>query len=106
METAFYDRNPLRVEAVQVDEDNLYEVAKWCGGDVHTQPGSGSKYIKVDVLHPREPKHTRAIVSNWILKSDQGYKIYSDSAFRSGYTLVENQVGAALNQLQFVTPKE
>lgn len=101
METAFYDRNPLRVEAVQVTEENLREVAAWCGGKVRTNHKTKQLFIRVDVLHPREPKHTRALVGNWILKSEMGYKIYSDSAFQNGYTLVENQVGAALNQIEF-----
>jgi hypothetical protein len=88
METTLYDRNPLRVEAVQVTEENLYEVAQWCGGDVNTNPQTGQKFIKVDVLHPHDAKHTRANVTNWILRSLQGYKIYSDTAFKNGYTEV------------------
>lgn len=89
METALYNRNPLQVEAVQVTEENLYEVAQWCGGDVNTNAQTGLKYIKVDVLHPHDAKHTRANVMNWILKSEMGYKIYSDTAFKNGYTAEE-----------------
>jgi len=95
MMTQTYQRKPLTVEAVQITEENLYEVAKWCEGDVRTHNITGKKFIQVDVLHPKDPKQTRASVGNWILKSEQGFKIFSDSAFKSGWERIGN-VGEAL----------
>lgn len=83
MQTTIYSRKPLMVEAVQVTEENLYDVAKWCGGDVQTQ--GNKKIIFVKVLHPLHAKQSRASVTDWVLKSSQGYKIYADTAFRKGF---------------------
>jgi hypothetical protein len=85
MQTTTYNRKPLTVEAVQVTDENIYEVAKWCDGDVHTALGSGKKHIQVAVLHPLHKKQTRASVGDWVLKSDQGFKIYADTAFQKGF---------------------
>lgn len=97
MMTQTYQRKPLTVEAVQVTEANLYEVAKWCEGDVRTHNVTNKKFIQVDVLHPLNPKQTKATVGEWVLKSDQGYKIYSDAAFKKGWELV-GEVGRALQE--------
>lgn len=97
MQTNTYQRKPLTVEAVQVTEENLYEVAKWCEGDVRTHGATNKKFIQVDVLHPLNPKQTKAMIGEWVLKSDQGYKIYSDAAFKKGWELV-GAVGMALQE--------
>jgi hypothetical protein len=89
MQTTSYQRKPLKVEAVQVTEDNLYDVAKWCGGDVHTTLSSGKKYIEVAVLHPLHKKQTRASIGDWVLRSEQGFKIYADAAFQKGFEPAE-----------------
>ena len=83
METNTFIRKPLTVQAVQVTDDNLYDVAKWCGGDVHT--ANGKKHIQVNVLHPLHQKQSRAGVGDWVLKSAQGFKIYADTAFTKGF---------------------
>lgn len=83
IETFFYIRKPLVVEAVQVTEENLYEVAQWCGGDVKTL--QGERIIEVSVLHPSTKAQTIARPGMWVLRSDQGYKIFNDRAFTRGF---------------------
>jgi len=87
MQTVMYTRKPLTVEAVQVTDENLYEVAQWSGGDVNTNPHTGKKHIQVAVLHPLHQKQSRASVGDWVLKSSQGFKIYADTAFQKGFEL-------------------
>lgn len=97
MQTQTYNRKPLTVEAVQVTDENLYDVAKWCGGEVRSHATPGKKFILVDVLHPLNSKQTKASPGDWVLKSDQGYKIYANSAFLKGFDLEvveDNYVGA------------
>jgi len=103
MDVQKYARNPLTVEAVQVTEENVYEVAKWCGGDVvsHkmlipdavTGRPTEQKRIVLDTLRPLYKKHTEAIPGDWILKSDHGFKIYADVAFTKGFTKIEEPTG-------------
>lgn len=94
MQTTMYERKPLVVEAVRVTAENLYEVAQWCGGEIHKALPSDQKFIEVAVLHPLHKKQTRANVGDWVLKSDQGFKIYADTAFQKGFHIAGTLYGA------------
>lgn len=97
MMTETYQRKPLTVEAVQVTEENLYDVAKWCGGDIRTDRETKKKFINVKVLHPKDPEHSKATPGKWVLKSEAGFTIFSDSAFKSSWIpVVDNETGEAL----------
>jgi len=104
MQTATYRRTPLTVEAVQVSAENIYEVAKWCNGDVHSINAGTKKFIQVNVIHPLAKKQTEANIGDWILKSNQGYKIYGDVAFNKGFEPVVTigdqnpEIAAALHE--------
>jgi hypothetical protein len=95
MDTQKYRRKPLEVDAVQVTEENFYDVAKWCEGNItSTRQGvdgsliASRKYIEISVVHPLNARQRRAFVGDWVLKSDQGFKIYSGAAFAKGFELV------------------
>jgi hypothetical protein len=83
METQTYDRKGFSVEAVQVTEDNIAEVAAWCGGEIREKPariGPGmAQYVKVPTVRPLNEKQTEAYVTDWVLKSPSGFKVYMDS---------------------------
>ena len=83
IETFFYIRKPLVVEAVQLTEKNLYEVAQWCEGDVKVV--DGERVIEVKVLHPNNKMQAIARPGSWILRSNQGFKIFNDKAFTRGF---------------------
>jgi len=109
-----YVRKSFSVEAIQVTEENMADVAEWCGGKVLTashQPDNGVSsrprmFIKVHVPNARSPRQTTAFVSDWILKSGQSFKIYTEKAFRSTFQdpytdqdlvcLVEQKVRSAM----------
>ena len=92
-----YTRKPFPVEAVQVTEENLNEVAKWCGGDIHTSTktlrnAAGEEtskikrpFIKVDVHRPLNDRQTKAFVGDWVLKSESGFKVYTLKAFDNSF---------------------
>lgn len=47
-----YRKKPVEIQAWQLTRDNVYEVAKWCGGRViqHTKPGDPTDmYIGLDI---------------------------------------------------------
>lgn len=91
MQTETYRRKVIAVEAIQVTDETLYEIAKWCGGDVRTDYETKEKFIKISVLHPLKPEHSKAYSGNWILKSAAGYKIFNDKAFLSSWEKVEKE---------------
>lgn len=87
METETYTRKPIHVEAVQVTEENLYEVAAWCDGEVIINQTSrtGERYIKVKVNNPLNVRQTKAFVGDWVLKSKHGFKCYTPKAFEKAF---------------------
>ena len=90
-----YDRAPFPVEAVEVTDANMAEVAAWCGGEIMTEtravPGSSDEvwdvdYIKVAVQRPYNEGQTKAYVGKFITVSETGgYKIYTPTAFASQF---------------------
>ena len=97
IESVQYVRKPLFVQAVQVTAENFEDAAKWCLGEIRTKSnlpeGSdlndpSNRYIHVRVLNAKNPRQTRAFVSDWILYNDRGYKVYNDKAFKDQFEKV------------------
>lgn len=90
--TKKFCRKPFYVDGIQVTEENINDVAAWCGGEVLEQEpkkGDPKKYIKVDVRRPLHHRQTMAFVNDWILKAGTGFKVYTESAFDSNFDPVE-----------------
>ena len=83
MSTEFYVRKPLVVEAAQVLDDNVYDLAKWCGGEVKII--DGRRCIEVNILHHINQSMTIAKPGMWILRSTRGFKVYGDKPFQHGF---------------------
>lgn len=87
--TSIYMRRPFEVDAVQVTEENMEAVAKWCQGDVRLErdkkTGEDVRYIKVRVFKPANERQTKAYVGHWVLYAGTGYKTYHDSAFHKNF---------------------
>lgn len=84
-----YISKPTTVEAIQITKDNMAEVADWCAGEVRThkdEHGKIEKYVKVKVWRAQSEKLSQGFIGNWVLKRGTGYKVYTDKAFKSGYT--------------------
>lgn len=80
-----YARKPFYVDAVQVTDKNLDDVAKWCSGDVRTmknpKTNKNERYVKVRVHSPLTPSQSQAFVGDWVLYAATGYKVYTTNAF-------------------------
>lgn len=81
-----YSRKPFFVDAVQVTSTNMKEVAEWCDGTIITT--SKDKYIKVKVKRPTNHRQTTALVGDWILVSEYGYKVFSPRNFEMKFSKV------------------
>jgi hypothetical protein len=92
VETTSYTRRPFNVEAVQVTETNMGEVAKWCLGNIREEDVNGvpTKYIHVRVLRALNTRQTQAFVGDWILYAGCSYKCYKNSAFHAAFTCTED----------------
>jgi hypothetical protein len=81
------------VDAIQVTEENIDEVAEWCNGDVRfTDKGKNDKkkYVKVRVLRPLNEKQSMAFVGDYILYAGTGYKVYTHRAFVESFEPAED----------------
>lgn len=87
MQINTYVRKPFTVEGVQVTDENFEEVADWCGGDIRTitTMNDTTRYIKVRVRRPVNDRQTKAHVGDWVLLSENNFKIYSDNAFHKTF---------------------
>lgn len=89
LQTTVYIRRPFLVDAVLVDEENMEEVAAWCGGEL-LQDGRG-KYIKVTVPRALNDYQTQARIGHWVLSHDGGsFKVYTEKAFKATFALLTN----------------
>lgn len=83
-----YARKPFYIDAVQVTEDNISDVAKWASADVRTDNDTAAKkYIKVRVLRPLKERQTKAYVGDWVLYAGTGFKVYTTTAFASNFEI-------------------
>lgn len=94
MEPQKYIRKPLYVEAVRVTDANMSQVAKWCEGTIVSEVGTRGtleRFIKVEVRNALDEYRTRAYSGRWVLKTDTGYKVYTNNAFHSSFDLVQGE---------------
>lgn len=90
---AKYVRKPFAVEAVEVTDANIEDVAQWCGGEIRIsdgRPGKNGptgqqKFIKVQVKRPLNDRQTRAYPGDWILSAGTGFKVYTAKAFSGSF---------------------
>jgi hypothetical protein len=86
LETKKYVRKPFQIDAVQVTEDNMAEVAKWVQGDIRTD-ADNKKYIKVRVHRPMNNRQTQAYAGDHVLYAGTGFKVYTPKAFKDSFEL-------------------
>lgn len=93
VQTEKFIRKVRPVEAVKVTEDNLSEVAGWCGGLVvpaGTIGNSKETYIHVPVRNPRRDSDSQAFIGMWIVKEDfRNCRVVTNKQFRNSYDPLE-----------------
>lgn len=98
VQTQEFRRKSFNVQAVQVQPDNMKDVAKWCGGQImddgEKEGHLSREYIKVRVAYPINERQTQAYLGDWVLKSGKSFKVYTNSAFEKSF---EKPVPAAVS---------
>lgn len=100
LDIAQFARKPFYVEAVQVSEENIQEVAAWVGGRIKrtNRKGEGLEpYVKVNVKRPLHDRQKQAFVGDWVLRYETlhgtrtavTYKVYTNEAFARNFIPVE-----------------
>jgi hypothetical protein len=84
-EPSKFTRTTFEIEAFQVTPENIFQVAKWCGGQILSTDAIKDRsnlYVKIQAPHQ---KNARAFVGYWITKSDTGFKVYTDEGFKKNF---------------------
>lgn len=92
MKIVKFARKPFVVEAVQVTEENMAEVAAWSGGEVKANKTPKNAYIKLEVYHAINKRQTQAFIGDWVLKMGKGFKVYLEPAMQKTFTPVDAEV--------------
>ena len=79
-----FTRKSFKVEAVQIDEDNIDEVARSIG---EVKEKDGKPYIVLD--RRIIPQVSRAYLGWWLTKLNDNLRCYSDKAFSSQFELTQ-----------------
>lgn len=85
-----YIRKPFQVQAEQVTNANMHQVALWCDGEVKglgEHDGRWGPFIEVKVVNPdpNKPRQAQAFVGDWVLKSEKGFKVYTNRSFEKSF---------------------
>lgn len=95
-------RKPFNVEAVQVTDDNMAEVAVWCKGKIETEPG-GRKFIAVPVRRPLDERQTRAYIRDYVVLGRdtnlKGFKVYIPNAMARHYDEIVEDMQSVLGRM-------
>lgn len=94
-----YIRKPFTVQSDRVTDKNIQQMAEWCGGEVKglgEHDGRWGPFIEVPVVNPdpKKPRQSQAFVGDWILQSEQGFKVYTDRAFLKNFDSAEDHTRA------------
>ena len=90
LNTKNYKSKPIFVEAVQISEDNMNEIASWVNGEIITISDSSKdktqiSFVKAHVLRSKGYIRNKGYVGDWIVKSDLGVKFYTNAAFERSF---------------------
>lgn len=73
-----FTRKPETVEAVQVTEDNMAEVAAWCGGELSTELRTGLPAILIE-------DGGVALPGEWVTRDEHGYFEAGSAGWENGW---------------------
>lgn len=87
--TKKFVRVPLYVDAAQVSETIMEELAEWAGGEIMETDERNrgvEKFIYIDVHSPMNERQKMAFAGDWVLSTDKGFKVYTNEAFKRMFT--------------------
>lgn len=93
MQIEKYNRRVFQVEAVQVTEENIEEVAQWCRGEVKSTDEPITRFIEGDVAMPLNERQKKAFVGDWVVRRNNTFKFFQDRGFKKTfeYLLTETE---------------
>ena len=72
-------RTPFKIEAVEVTEENIHQIAEMLGSKIFTDTRTGSTFIGVD--NDQMPGIYRIYAGFWVTKMGHRFRAYSQQRF-------------------------
>lgn len=72
-----------KVEAAQVTEENMNELAGWCGGRV--QNNGGRPHVKITVARSLAARFGQGYAGDWIVRMGKSFRIYTNENFLKNF---------------------
>lgn len=85
METEKYQRKTFIVNAVQVTEENMAEIAVWTSGNIVQKDDAPGPYVDIDTHQPINERQTQAYIDDWVLETGGTFKIFTPKAFKKNF---------------------
>ena len=97
----YFRRRKNQIEAVRVDEENVKDVAKWCGGEALRVASSG--YIKAEnqpaLKVPSLGEPITVWLGEWLVKDEDGrYSVMDNREFTTEFEFDKDRQSFSLPQ--------
>ena len=85
-----YTTKPAEVHAVQITEENMIEVAKWCQGKLASEENPKdathvSQFIRLENSLITSKRHAKGYVDDWVVKKGNSFRIFTPSNFNRDF---------------------
>lgn len=104
-------RNSFDVTAVEVNFENIKQLAQWCGGEVSTATyriaGGKSKLpcIKIPASGHLAGEMITALIGHWVVKHDGSFRVFRSEIWKKQFTVKSAIEPVAVVENQPVTPE-
>ncbi|QEQ93567.1 hypothetical protein SEA_GIRLPOWER_68 [Streptomyces phage GirlPower] len=87
--TSQFTQDP--VDAIQITQENIDEIAAWCQGEVKVDETNGRRYIEMEVSHPTGRRTAKAYPKDWVVTVRAIRRVYGNRAFTSTFRPLPDQ---------------
>ena len=85
-----FRKRPVRIEAVQLDQENAEAVAQWCNGNLERTLSYGYDFVEALII-PTLEGDMRCAVGDWVVRGMAGeFYPVKDFIFESTYESVDD----------------
>jgi hypothetical protein len=83
-------RKSFDVDYVEVTDENMVEVAAWCGGRVVAANGEVAAHIHVSDKNTMNSRQKKAYVGDLVLRQGTSFKSFTQKSFKRSFDPTES----------------
>lgn len=97
MDTKAARRKTFDVEYVVVTEDNIEEVASWCGGAIGGT--DADRFIRIIDKNAMNQRQTKAFIGDYMSRRNTSFKCYGKKSFLRDFDLLDVTIASEHSEL-------